>query len=90
MVNFLLDIAVPLIVAAIIVGIISTLINVILRIFHLDISLIKVIAFFLVWYFVGPFIYNFLVINVIRNQNEIISFIYTPVQTIMALLNIKI
>lgn len=90
MMNFLVDIFVPLIVAAIVVGIISTLLNVILRILHLDISLIKVIAFFVVWYFIGPIIYNFLVINIIHNENEIISFIYTPVQTIMGLLNLKI
>ena len=86
--NFLKDIIIPLIVAALAVGFLSYLINVLLRSIRLDISIIKVILFFVVWYFVGPVIYQFLLNNIITYENDVISFFYQPVQMIMSLLKI--
>lgn len=86
--SFLLDTVVPLLIAGIAVGIISYLLNVILRAIGLDVSIIKLGLFFLVWYFVGPIIYEFLLSNLITHQNEIMRFIYEPVQMIMEVLKI--
>lgn len=86
--NFLKDIIIPLIIAAIAVGFLSYLINVLLRSIRLDISIIKIILFFVVWYFVGPVIYQFLLNNIITYENDVISFFYQPVQVIMSLLKI--
>ena len=54
---FVKDIAIPLILAALSIGLISYLINVILRFIKLDLVIIKIALFLLVWYFVGPIIY---------------------------------
>ena len=86
--RFLLDIVVPLIAAGISVGIISSLITSILRIIHFDVSIIKIILFFVAWYFIGPIIYNFLLDTIIVNQNDILEFIYKPVQAVMQALNL--
>lgn len=84
---FLKDIALPLLVAGIAVGLLSTLLNVVLRLFRLDITIIKIILFFAIWYFIGPILYQILVDNIIVNQNEILEFIYKPIQVIMGLFN---
>lgn len=85
---FLKDIVIPLIVAALVIGLVSWLINFILKLIGLNIGLIKLVLFLLVWYFVGPIIYNWLLSSVIINTNEILEFIYMPIQVIMNLLRI--
>lgn len=84
---FLKNIAFPLLIAAIAVSILSTVINFLLRLIGLDITFIKLILFFAVWYFIGPILYDF-VLTVMSSSNEIIEFIYMPVQTIMGIFNI--
>lgn len=86
--RFLLDIVVPLMVAGISIGIISTLITSLLRIIHFDVTIVKIILFFVAWYYVGPIIYNFLLDKIIVNQNDILEFIYKPAQAIMEALKI--
>ena len=86
--RFLLDIVVPLIAAGISIGIVSTLITSILRIIHFDVSIVKIILFFVAWYYIGPIIYNFLLDTIIVNQNDILEFIYKPVQVVMEALKI--
>lgn len=85
---FVKDIAVPLILAALSIGLISYLINVILRFIKLDLVIIKIALFLLVWYFVGPIIYNWLLYAIMTSSNEIIEFFYMPIQVIMRLLNV--
>lgn len=85
---FVKDIAIPLILAALSIGLISYLINVILRFIKLDLVIIKIALFLLVWYFVGPVIYNWLLYAIMTSSNEIIEFFYMPIQVIMRLLNI--
>ena len=82
------DIAIPLILAALSIGLISYLINVILRFIKLDLVIIKIALFLLVWYFVGPIIYNWLLYAIMTSSNEIIEFFYMPIQVIMRLLNV--
>lgn len=85
---FVKDIAIPLILAALSIGLISYLINVILRFIKLDLVIIKIALFLLVWYFVGPVIYNWLLYAIMTNSNEIIEFFYMPIQVVMRLLNV--
>lgn len=85
---FVKDIAIPLILAALSIGFISYLINVILRFIKLDLVIIKIALFLLVWYFVGPVIYNWLLYAIMTSSNEIIEFFYMPIQVIMRLLNV--
>lgn len=84
---FLKDIALPLLVAAFAVGTLSVLLNIILRLFHLDITFIKIALFLAAWYFIGPIIYDFLLERIIVNPNEILEFIYKPIHVIMGLFN---
>ena len=85
---FVKDIAIPLILAALSIGLISYLINVILRFIKLDLVIIKIALFLLVWYFVGPIIYNWLLYAIMTSSNEIIEFFYMPIQVVMILLNV--
>ena len=85
---FVKDIAIPLILAALSIGLISYLINVILRFIKLDLVIIKIALFLLVWYFVGPVIYNWLLYAIMTSSNEIIEFFYMPIQVLMRLLNV--
>ena len=85
---FVKDIAIPLILAALSIGLISYLINVILRFIKLELVIIKIALFLLVWYFVGPIIYNWLLYAIMTSSNEIIEFFYMPIQVIMRLLNV--
>lgn len=85
---FVKDIAIPLILVALSIGLISYLINVILRFIKLDLVIIKIALFLLVWYFVGPIIYNWLLYAIMTSSNEIIEFFYMPIQVIMRLLNV--
>lgn len=85
---FVKDIAIPLILAALSIGLISYLINVILKFIKLDLVIIKIALFLLVWYFVGPIIYNWLLYAIMTSSNEIIEFFYMPIQVVMRLLNV--
>ncbi len=86
--RFLFDIVIPLLCAGLAIGIISYIINVVLRAIKFDVSIVKIALFFVAWYFVGPIIYDFLLNYLIEYENEIITFIYQPIQIIMELLEI--
>ena len=85
---FMKDIFIPLVLVALLIGGLNYLILALLRFIRLDFALFKIVIFFIVWYFVGPIIYNILLQNVIVNENEIIRFLYMPVQIIMGLLGL--
>lgn len=85
---FMKDIFIPLVLVALLIGGLNYLILALLRFIRLDFALFKIVIFFIVWYFVGPIIYNILLENVIVNENEIIRFLYMPVQIIIGLLGL--
>lgn len=85
---FMKDIFIPLVLVALLIGGLNYLILALLRFIRLDFALFKIVIFFIVRYFVGPIIYNILLENVIVNENEIIRFLYMPVQIIMGLLGL--
>lgn len=85
---FMKDIFIPLVLVALLIGGLNYLILALLRFIRLDFALFKIAIFFIVWYFVGPIIYNILLENIIVNENEIIRFLYMPVQIIMGLLGL--
>ena len=79
---FWTDIVIPIIVVALSIGLIVFALNLILRAVHLDITIIRILAFFIIWYFVGPVIYNFLLNHLITNEQEGIKILYMPIQFI--------
>ena len=85
---FMKDIFIPLVLVALLIGGLNYLILALLWFIRLDFALFKIVIFFIIWYFVGPIIYNILLENVIVNENEIIRFLYMPVQIIMGLLGL--
>ena len=62
---FMKDIFIPLVLVALLIGGLNYLILALLRFIRLDFALFKIVIFFIVWYFVGPIIYNILLENVI-------------------------
>ena len=86
--KFILDIAIFLVTAAISIGLISYIMTRILKFIGIDIPIIKVALFLGVWYFVGPIIYEYLVENIVANQNEVIEYIYMPIQKITELIKV--
>ncbi len=77
------DIVFPIVIALFAFGLISFLINVILRHIGLDILLVKIVIFCIIWYYVGPIIYNWLINQIITVPNEGIRIIYNPIQAII-------
>lgn len=77
------DIVFPIVLAILAIGLIIFLLNLILRFFRIDIPILKVIALFAIWYYVGPIIYEWLLYKVITVPNEGIEIIYTPIQSII-------
>ena len=83
MVDFLLQIVVPLILAGILITVVFSVVRAVLDVFHLNFYLFKLAGFFVVYYFVGEYAYNFLIQNVSENPYSLVKFIYMPVQVIM-------
>ena len=79
---FLKTIVLTLLIALLCVCVISLLLNFVLRLLHLDITIIKIILFFVIWYFVGPIVYQILLDNALMDTNVILEFIYQPIQFI--------
>lgn len=77
------DIVIPLLVAGFSLAFISYVVLFVLRLFSINFGLFKFILVMLIWYFVGPVIYEILLNNVIINVNEIIKIIYMPIQSII-------
>lgn len=86
--RLLLDVILPLLIAAIGIGVLSYIINVLLRLIGFDVFLVKIALFFVAWYFIGPVIYKILLNSMIVYEKELVTFIYEPIQLIMKVLKI--
>lgn len=82
------DIVIPLVVASTLIFILNKIIFGALRFLGLDMVIIKIALLLAAWYFIGPVVYNFLLDNIIVNENEIMIFIYQPIQTLKLLLGL--
>ena len=81
------DLVLPIVIVAICVAAIVLVINLVLRTFKLDITIFRIIAFFAIWYFVGPIVYNWLSNNVLSVHYEGIKILYMPIQYIIEYLS---
>lgn len=77
------DITLPIIIALLSLGILIFLANIILRLFRLDIPILRLAALLGAWYYIGPMIYNWLLQKVIVVNYEGIEVLYTPIQKII-------
>ena len=59
------------------------ILNLVLRLFHLDIPIIRLVGLFGFWYFIGPILYNWLITNIIIVEREGIRILYMPIQVII-------
>ena len=78
------DLVFPIVIMALAVWLIILVINLVLRALKLDITFLRIAAFFAIWYFVGPIIYDWLSYHVLNVQYEAIKVLYQPIQYIMA------
>ena len=77
------DIVLPVVIVAASSIAIVLVINLVLRTLKLDMTILRIFAFFIIWYFVGPIIYDWLVSNVLTVQYEGIKILYMPIQYIV-------
>lgn len=80
---FFRDIVFPIVLALFALTFIVFILNLVLRFFHLDIPIIRLIGLIAMWYYVGPIIYNWLVSKIIVVQRDFIEIIYNPIQSIV-------
>lgn len=76
------DLFIPVLILSLVVWLIVILINIFFRAIHFDVVILKIISFFVIWYFVGPIIYTYLVDHIIVNEQEVLKILYMPIQYI--------
>ena len=77
------DLVFPIVIMAIAVWLIILVIYLVLRPLKFDITFLRIAAFFAIWYFVGPIIYDWLSYHVLNVQYEAIKVLYEPIQYII-------
>lgn len=77
------DIFFPILILLVAVLIITVLINVLFRIIHFDNTILKIIVFFAIWYYVGPIIYQWMIEHFIEIEHEPIKILFTLFDYIM-------
>jgi uncharacterized membrane protein required for colicin V production len=88
MADFIVNIVLPFIVAAILISVVFTFVRIILDAFGLTFKLFRIAGFFALYYFVGEYILKLLEENVFTNMNEYVRWLYIPIQTIISFLNL--
>jgi len=77
------DIILPILIIALAVLLIELILNLILRAIKLDMTILRIVGFFVIWYFIGPIIYDWLATHVLTVQHEAIEVLYMPIQHII-------
>ena len=80
---FFRDIVFPIVLALLVLTLIVYILNLVLRLFHIDIPIIRFAGLIGFWYFVGPILYNWLMTKVIVVPKEGIRILYMPIQAIL-------
>lgn len=80
---FFRDIVVPIVIALLVLALIVYILNFVLKLFQLDIPIIRLAGLIGIWYYVGPILYNWLVTNIIIVEREGIRILYMPIQIIL-------
>lgn len=77
------DIVFPVVILVVAVLAIVFVINLVLRAIKLDMTIFRIAAFFAIWYFVGPIIYDWLSYHVLTVNYEAIRILYMPIQYVI-------
>lgn len=77
------DLVFPIVVALLLLGGVVFVSNLVLRFFRFDFPIIRLIVVLILWYYLGPIVYNFLLDNVINIRYELIEIVYMPIHSII-------
>ena len=80
---FLRDILFPVVVFMLSLSIIIFVINFVFRLIKFDVDILKFVSFLVIWYYVGPVIYNWFDYHILSVKYEAIKILYMPIQYIM-------
>lgn len=80
--TFWTDLVLPIVILVLAIGLVIFVLNLVLRAVHLDITIIRILGFFAIWYFVGPIIYNWMEAHIITEAHEGIKILFMPIQAI--------
>lgn len=86
MLEFLLNLLIPIVIAIILIPLTYSIVRMILDIVGLNYKALTIILFLVAYYFVGPFVLDLLVKYVMRDTLSIIEWIYTPFKLLINLL----
>ncbi len=80
--SFWINLVLPIVILALSMAGVVFIINLVLRAIHFDVTIVRILAFFAIWYFVGPFIYNWMLSTFVTEEYEGLKILYMPIQYI--------
>jgi len=80
---FFRDIVFPIVLALLAFALIIFILNMILKFFSIDIPILRFAGLLIVWYYIGPIIYDWLIDKIIVVPREGIRILYMPIQAIL-------
>jgi len=87
MVDFFMEILFPLAIALVVISIVFRLVSMLLELIKLDMAPIRLVAFLVVYYFVGPYLLGLVEGPIFPYIHPVARFFYIPVQTIIEMFN---
>ena len=88
--HLIVSIVVPLIIAVILITAVFTIIRIILDIFHIGLYSVRILCFFLAYFFVGAFAFEIVQKYVSNDIPDFVRLVYMPIQIILNYFNINI
>jgi hypothetical protein len=86
----IVDVFIPLVIAIVLITTVFTVVRIILDIFHIGIYVIRILCFFIAYYFVGEYVFNIVQKYIAGDMPDFVRLVYMPVQVILNYLNINI
>lgn len=83
MVTFFVELVFPLAIALICMAVVLRIISMLLELIKLDIVLIRLVVFIGAYYFIGPYLLDLVDGPVFSNIHDIPKFFFTPVQSLI-------
>ena len=85
MVDFFINILLPIIIGLIVISIVFKLVSMLLELIKLDYVPNRILVFLVAYYFVGPYILSMVEGSLFSNMHPFAIFFYEPVQYIIGL-----